>query len=322
MAALTIVFPVSATALDLSAPPSITIFFESDRHLADDGIHFGDQITDPLDYINFGAVEATPGMLRQLLTGGYKSNLPLHKFTSFDELATAARSPKPTTKVVVFVHGCCTNFQLAATQAASLAQCTGATVLMYDWASPLASYGGSLLTYPRSQERFNKFMLDVAKAFPDEDLSVVSFSMGNQLLDNFLLQYKNSDVGRQFDQLVFGRADTDAVAFRSHIARITPHAKHTFVYASNNDAPLLLSDALRKVASPSEHGARLGDTRSHLRPEESLTVLDVSPLKMNHSIPYSVIAEFLSSNGEIPASSATYSYTRLNNGVVRVKDSH
>jgi len=303
----------------LQGPPPITIYFESDRHLDADGMHFGDQITDPLDYAIVGSVEATPGMLRQILLGGYRTNQPIHRFASFDELASAARSEAAGKTLVIFVHGCCTNFPLAAAQAASLAENTGATVFMYDWGSPLASYGGSLLTYPRSQERFNKFMLDVARAFPDKSLSVVGFSMGNQLLDNFLLQYRPADVGRQFDQIVFSRADTDAVAFHSHLARITPHAKHTFVYTSSNDALLFTSDALRKVASPKEHGARLGDNHSHMLPEGTLTIIDVTPLKMNHNIPYGVIADFLASDGAIPAS-LSYSYSTLSNGLVRVSD--
>jgi len=316
----------AAAAADLSAygiptPPPITVFFESDRHLDGDGIHFREQVCDPLDYTIIGAVQATPGMLRQLFIGGYKSNNPVHKYANFGELAAAAQSQSTDKKVVVFVHGCCTNFPLATAQAASLAEYTGATVLMYDWGSPLISYGGSLLTYPRSQERFNRFMLDVAKAFIDQRVSVVGFSMGNQLLDNFLLQYKPSDVGRQFDQIIFSRADMDAIAFRTHMARVTAHAKHTFIYSSNNDSQLIISDALRAVASPSQHGKRLGDTRSNVRSEDTLTVLDVSPLKMNHSIPYEVIAEFLASDGEIPRS-ATHEYATLEDGVLKVSDKH
>ena len=138
----------------LQGPPPITIYFESDRQLDADGMHFGNQITDPLDYAIVGSVEATPGMVRQILLGGYKTNQPIHRFASFDELASAARSEAAGKTLVIFVHGCCTNFPLATAQAASLAENTGATVFMYDWGSPLASYGGSLLTYPRSQERF------------------------------------------------------------------------------------------------------------------------------------------------------------------------
>jgi hypothetical protein len=314
----------AAHALDLSpyginTPTPLTIFFESDRRLDKDGVHFGEQVTEPLDYTSIGAVQATPGMLRQLLIGGYKSNNPIHKFASLSQLAAAARSQAPGKKVLVFVHGCCTNFPLATAQAASLAECTGATVLMYDWGSPLISYGGSLLTYPRSQERFNRFMLTVAKEFPDQPLSIVGFSLGNQLVDNFLLQYRPSDVGRPFEQLVFSRADMDAVAFRTHIPRITEHAKHTFVYSSSNDSQLFISRALRTVASPTQHGQRLGDMRSKMRSDGALTVLDVSPLRMNHSIPYEVIAELLASEGAIP-DSAVHKYAVLDNGVVRVSD--
>lgn len=310
-------------ALDLSrcsivAPEPITVFFESDRLLRNDSLHFGDQVNEPLDYTNAGQVQVAPGMLRKLITGGYNSADRLSKFASFGQMAEAVRAHSNGKKIVVFVHGCCTNFPLATAQAASLAEHSGATVVMYDWGSPLLSYGGSLSTYPRSQERFNRFMLELTHAFPTEHLSIVGFSMGNLLVDNFLLQYRSDDIGRKFDQLIFSRADMDSVAFRSHMARLTAHAKHTFVYSSSNDSQMFISSALRVVASPTHHGQRLGDIRS-IKADGAVTVVDVSPLKLNHSIPYAVIAEFLASDGTIPASDK-HRYKSLENGLVSVSE--
>src|SRR5688572_5730672 len=159
----------AAAAVDLSnygvpTPAPISVFFESDRRLNSDGIHFGDQINEPLDYTNLGSVSVPPGMVRKLVSAGFNATDKVSRFADFAQMAEAVRAQSSGKKIVIFVHGCCTNFPLSTAQAASLAEHSGATVVMYDWGSPLLSYGGSLSTYPRSQERFNKFMLNMARA--------------------------------------------------------------------------------------------------------------------------------------------------------------
>lgn len=308
---------------------SYKIFFASDRSIDETTVssQFSTQVTSPIDYISYGELNVVPPEPSQWFVISPKQ-LGLHNVSSADDLVETMRSSgvgeRTSGSIIIFIHGCCTSFPVAAIQAALLARFTGATVVMYDWGSPFGDYASSGLAFPRSQERFNSFMLTLTHAFPKERMAAVAFSMGNNLLEDFLLQYRNEDIGRRFDQLVFSRADVDSLAFKSHLSRVKAHARKTFIYSADNDTPINMSHWLRFLASPSAHGERLGEIRSGvgITPAEDLFVVDLSPLKLNHSIPYAVIGEFFRTDDGLPASQ-TYDYSRNDDGILQVhKHSH
>lgn len=242
------------------------------------------------------------------------------KFKSFSDMANKLRiaiEKSGTKSLLVFVHGCCVGFRKSVQQAGDLAASAQVPVVMYDWGSPWGNYAGSALACPRSQERFNQFLMDIAREFPEERIGIVALSMGGQLVDNFCLQHKPQDVGRRFDDIYFARADMDSVVFKSHLPNINRHSKHIYIYSAHNDFQINLSGLLRIIANPASPGRRLGHTNAVLKPTASLSVIDVSALKLNHLLPHRVIGEMFATTDGLPNSSE-YAYSTDAKGVVHV----
>jgi esterase/lipase superfamily enzyme len=249
-----------------------------------------------------------------------KSGAATRTYENFDELADdvhRAFNRADRAELVIFVHGCCVSFKEALKQAAELRAQTRTPVVMYDWGSPL-SYSGSLLANPRSQERFNIFMMGIARRFESEKVAIVGLSLGNVLIDNFFMQHRPAEVGKKFDQVVFARADMDSVAFRTHIPKISEHTNKFFVYADSKDPMMNLSNFIRKLASPVLHGDRVGRLAAGLFTEQLLRVIDVTPLGMKHLLPVGVVADMLASNGSKPEE-GQYNYVELPNGSLQVQ---
>lgn len=305
---------------------------------ADIPSHRAPQIIDTLSSWAF-CDSLTTDPNRRCLTPSTASNLPTsttvpiapsnarcescadQKFKSFAEMATKLRAAVDRSgkkSFLVFVHGCCVGFRKSVQQAGDLAVSAQVPVVMYDWGSPWGNYAGSALACPRSQERFNQFLMDIAKEFPEERIGIVALSMGGQLVDNFCLQHKPQDVGRQFDDIFFARADMDSVLFKSHLPSIDRHSKHIYIYSAHNDFQINISGLLRTIALPASPGRRLGHTNAVLKPTPTLSVIDVSALKLNHLLPNRVIGEMFSTMNGLPTDSTEYAYTTDSKGVVHV----
>jgi esterase/lipase superfamily enzyme len=292
-------------------PKTNSVFFATDREQhAGKNLRFGAQLNEPLDHIAYGVI-------------GNRGVAPDNErlYHDFDAMSkdlhdAVARSEKG--ELVIFVHGCCVSFREAVRQSTQLVHQVDTPVLLYDWGSPTASYQGSILACPRSQERFNKFMLQVSHQFPKEKIALVGLSMGGIFIDNFFLQYRPAEVGRPFDQVVFARTDMDSIAFKTHIPRISEHAKRLFVYAGKNDLAMNMSQLIRFVSSPVVHGERVGRLAAHLTKQKALQVIDVSPLKLNHKLPCAVVADMLACEGAKPAG-GQYNYIELSDGLWQVQ---
>jgi esterase/lipase superfamily enzyme len=297
----------------VSAEPTVSsVFFATDREQRPDpkGLNFGAQLNEPMDHVAYGVV-------------GNRTAEPDNQklYSSFDSMSKElhdAVNRSERKELVIFVHGCCVSFKEAVKQSTQLVHQVDTPVLLYDWGSPTASYQGSILACPRSQERFNKFMMQVSHEFPNEKIALVGLSMGGIFIDNFFLQFRPNEVGRSFDQVVFARADMDSIAFKTHIPRISQHAKHLFVYAGKNDLAMNVSQLLRLVSSPVVHGERVGRLAAHLTKQKALQVIDVSPLKLNHKLPCAVVADLLSCEGGKPAD-GQYDYIEMSDGLWRVQ---
>lgn len=290
------------------------VFFATDREPKQGkSFNFGAQLNEPMDHIVYGVVGNTDP--EQAPDKVYDNYSGLSK-----DLHEAVRKSEKG-ELVVFVHGCCVSFKEAIRQSTRLHHEVDTPVLLYDWGSPTASYQGSILACPRSQERFNKFMLQLAHDFPKEKIALVGLSMGGIFIDNFFLQYRPAEVGRTFDQVVFARADMDSIAFRTHIPRISEHAKRLFVYAGKNDLAMNVSHILRLVSSPMVHGERVGRLAAHLTAQKALQVIDVSPLKLNHKLPCGVVADMLACEGSKPEA-GQYHYVELSDGLWQVQRPH
>lgn len=234
------------------------------------------------------------------------------------EITRKALAESGRKELLIYVHGCCLDFDESMRQSAALEEAVKAPVVAYCWGCTKGNYAGSLLAYPRTQERFNDFMVAMLKAFPTEKISVVANSIGNSLLINFALQRRIGDTGRMIDNIFMSRADVDDFAFKSQLKYMRAHSRNIILYVAKNDPQINISGVLRWFSLPSQHGERVGNSRSALQSEPSLIVLDVSPLKMGHVIPYHSISDIIDNHGVVPDRSERYEYTRGSDNLVRV----
>lgn len=321
------------------------VFFVTDRDLLQDGVEpkFGKQSLDRTDVLTYGIKP----VVRKEGTSGEFANASLvilgpsgvskereASFTAFAERynesvlgtefdkfkAVIEKTLKDTggNELVLFVHGCCVNFKEAARQSSDLQAAVRKPVIMYDWGTPSGNYAGSNLAFPRSQARFNTFLTELRKSFPEARISIVGLSLGNMLFDNFAVQVRPEEVGKKFDDVIFARADMDSIAFKNHIDEIAAHANNISVYAAKNDFSTNISGLLRWIAWPTAHGERVGHIRAALQTDPRLTIYDVSDLKLNHLLPVELIAERLRDR-ENYSRSIAFDYLKQGDGVIRVR---
>lgn len=279
--------------------PAASVFFVTDRALrTGKSIKFTNQLNDPIDHLTFGKI-----------TGG-KTAVP----SEFPQLTAELRQAAAESgRVIIFVHGCCVSFKSALRNANDLNKRCSAPVVFYDWGSPVGSYSGSMLAFPRSQERFNGFVRTLVKELPDTKLCLIGISMGNQLIDNFLLQTPTNELGQPFHQIIMSQADMDETLLRSHLPRIAQHTKALYIYVDKRDPALTLSHALRVLASPSWHGERAGLTPNKLVDAPGVQVIDVSALSPWHSLPFGVVADNLAD--ALQPESQNYRYIQVRPGL-------
>jgi esterase/lipase superfamily enzyme len=315
----------SAADTVFSAP----VYFATDRapRVKRDDLDFGNQETDNLDFMRYGinqqeielssANQARLGLAKRTVSGTSK----VFKEDQVDTFVEAIRADLNTCKdrqLVVFIHGCCVDFEKASKQAAELSSRINSPLIMYDWGTPNASYAASLLAYPRGQERFNQFMNRLLQEFPKEKIVLMGYSLGNQLIVDYALQHDFSN-GPRFEDVIIARADMDAVAFKSRLPKIAQMTKSIHLYVADNDLQINLSGLLRKIASPKFAGQRLGNTKNELPAISGVTVIDVSPLKLGHLIPYDVIADVLK-NGAHAGRLANRVYREKSDGSFEVSE--
>lgn len=157
-------------------------------------------------------------------------------------------------------------------------------------------------------------------AFPNERISIVSSSIGVQLVHHFCLERRPEDYGnRTIDEIVYSRGDLDDVVLKSQLDAITRHSKKVIIIVAKNDFQINISGTLRWFFYPSQHGERVGHLRSSLQTESPLTVLDVSPLKLGHVIPYDCVAELISNKGDVPSDSRLFHYNHQEDNLYRVE---
>ncbi len=325
---------------------TVPLFFVTDRQArqTDDGFEFGKQVIEPLNAVTYGTTlvdsmspsvnQSSADKLKEWgwtfhADNGKGSVLDQHDadscdtkiFTDFDALTSQLKNALDKVEdrhFVVFVHGCCVDFRCSMRQASDLASSLKVPVVAYSWGCS-NGYGGSNLAYPRTQQRFNEFMVRILKTFPTEKIGLVANSLGNSVVVDYCLQRRVEDSGRALDAIFLSRADLDDVAFRSQLPNVARHSKKIIVYVARNDFQINLSGTLRWFAYPTMHGERAGHSRAMLQAESTLTVLDVSPLKLGHVMPYDSVADVLLNGGVVPHASGQYEYVRQTENLFRVE---
>lgn len=213
--------------------------------------------------------------------------------------AVLDRCPKK--EVVIFVHGCCVDHGKAAIQAVNIQKWYRRPVLLYDWGTDSKNYYQSLVSYPRTQDRFGEFVKDLKSRLGDVRLTVVAYSVGANILKDYC-QRLDQDVSGQFDDVVLLRADTNIAELEKALPDIARQSKNPVqVWVSGNDSQMLASRLLRVVtvlprSIISVRGRRAGDTKAWLETEsiepdryERVQILDVSQLGLGHRIPFRLL---------------------------------
>ena len=219
---------------------------------------------------------------------------------------------------VIYVHGCCVDFDCSMKQAADLASSVKVPVVAYSWGSSMG-YAGSIMAAPRTQERFNTFIVRLLRRFPDAKIGLVGNSLGNSVVLNYCLQRRAKDSGRALDTIFLSRADVDAASLKSQISHLKQHSEKIVLFVAKNDFQINLSGTLRWFFFPTQHGERVGHSRAMLQKEDALTVIDVSPLKMGHLIPYDALADLFENDGNVPGRSKQYRFERKDGNLYQVE---
>lgn len=152
-----------------------------------------------------------------------------------------------TGSVVLFIHGYSNDFERACRMAAELQRVLDgeAVVLMVSWPS-----SGRPLEYSRDQAAVEWSLPWIAEAIdrvsrlvgPDKT-HLVAHSLGTRGLI-FALEWLGTTPSVVAGELVFLAPDFDAQAFAAHVPRLSPMVRAITVYASENDAPLKVSEQL------------------------------------------------------------------------------
>jgi esterase/lipase superfamily enzyme len=196
----------------------------------------------------------------------------------WDEL-TAAAGRTATGSVVLFVHGYSNAFERACRMAAELQRALDgqATVLLFSWPS-----GGRPLEYARDQAALEWSVPLLAQTLAELDrrigwsrTQVLAHSLGTRGVV-YALEWLGSPPGRPpLRDLVLLAPDFDAQTFPAHLPRLAPLTRGITVYASENDAPLKVSQQV--------HGApRLGQGGELRTVVAGVETIDVSPAGRNH----------------------------------------
>lgn len=207
----------------------------------------------------------------------------------------------PKKEVVIFVHGCCVDHGKAAIQAVNIQKWYRRPVLLYDWGTDSKNYYQSLVSYPRTQDRFGEFVKDLKSRLGDVRLTVVAYSVGANILKDYC-QRLDQDVSGVFDDVILLRADTNIAELEKAMPDIARQSKNPVqVWVSGNDSQMLASRLLRVVtvlprSIISVRGRRAGDTKAWLEAEsiepdryERVQILDVSRLGLGHRIPFRLL---------------------------------
>lgn len=135
-------------------------------------------------------------------------NQKLESYSSFSKELEGYRQrclrgqESPRDEIVVLVHGCCQPFNNHMDHAAFLATWMKVPIVSYDWASPnvgllngkLSAYRRNEILNQRNQDRFNTFINSLIADFGGSKIVIIAHSMGNRLLEQYLLQQRSKVV--------------------------------------------------------------------------------------------------------------------------------
>jgi esterase/lipase superfamily enzyme len=222
---------------------------------------------------------------------------------------------------VLFVHGCCINFDTAMQRSAAIAATMQTPVLLYDWVSPrkFRNYLVNGTRADQTMDDFCKFLTQVEKVADPTSTVLVAHSMGNEFIDQAMIRryahYSGANTTPpKFREIVLSNADLDAQSFLNHASQVAANAEKVRVYFTINDPRLRLSTFMhggfKRLGCP-------GDLLSKLCHIDGLQMVDVTEADLGHEMPCWIVAD-LHRQGNID-SAKDFQFDLMPEGYLRLK---
>jgi|AGTN01.2.fsa_nt_gi Uncharacterized protein conserved in bacteria len=200
---------------------------------------------------------------------------------------------------IIFVHGCCANFDSSMQRAAKISAHLGSPVLLYDWVSPVgfSRYLQNETRVQQTMDDFCRFLGNVEKISDPATITLLGHSMGAMFVDQAMVRRAiKSECAplKQFHEIIMSNGDVDAKSFLKHEAEFAGNGSTVRIYISTDDD--------RLGASATAHGGfpRLGapgDLLDELAQSKNITFYDITKLDTGHEIPFSFVAS-MHGNGD------------------------
>lgn len=220
---------------------------------------------------------------------------------------------------IVFVHGCCADFDTSLKRAAKISAYTGAPVLAYDWLSPVG-FGKYLQNETRvrqSTDDFCRFLYYLGQVQDPSTITLIGHSMGAEFIDQAMVRraiVSSFSPRRPYREIILSNPDIDARTFLEHGPEFASNAFIVRLYISTADD--------RLDASSIAHGgfSRLGlpgPLLTELAQLKGVNVVDITESDYGHEIPFPVMAALHSDNSAMLP--AAYKLEKLPQGYWRLK---
>jgi esterase/lipase superfamily enzyme len=197
-------------------------------------------------------------------------------------------------RTVIFVHGCCANFDTSMKRAARLSAHMQVPVLAYDWMSPpgFTAYLKNETLARQSLDDFCRFLGRAEKVLNPGNMTILGHSMGAIFVDEAMVRRSGQSMisattPPRFAELIMSNADVDAQTFLNHASQFDANAAKSRVYFSTDDS--------RLNASAMAHGGfkRLGEPGlliEDLAKIKGLELIDITANNTGHELPFWIIA--------------------------------
>jgi esterase/lipase superfamily enzyme len=205
---------------------------------------------------------------------------------------------------IIYVHGCCANFDTVMSRAAMVASHTQAPVLVYDWVSPhgFINYLVNETMITQTVDDFCKFINKVETLMDPREITFIGHSMGAQLVDHAMVRradlMKANPSMSKFKELIMSNADIDVLSFIKHGNDFSLNGEKTRIYFSTKDKRLRLS---RFVHGGFDRLGAPGSSISELIKIKGTECIDITENNTGHDLPYWIVSNMHRYNGVGPA---------------------
>lgn len=219
------------------------------------------------------------------------------KATLFENVKKVMAEGPQDRPLVLYIHGCCSDFNKTTTDAARLGRSMAAPVLAYAWAAipPITAYNENGPVQSKSGKRFNDFLGELEKIVPANRIVLVGYSMGNRFLSESL-KFRYWNYGKnpnypKFKAACFMCADVPLRDTANQLEGIIWDSEHTIATKNDTDPALEASKLVNGFTT--RFGAPRGDFKI-LHGKNNIQFYDIQPiLSFKHDLPIELLAQIV-----------------------------